>query len=199
MEDLKVVFASNLIALRASAGMTQAELGEKISYSDKSISKWERAEALPDVAVVKNLADLFGVSVDFMLESHGEWKPEHVETTRSFDEKMVTGVAFMAIWTLAALLFVIFWIFGYTFWVIFLCAAPISLITALVLNSIWNEGRYNMLIVLAIVFAVFAVIYFFLRKYTPWQLVFVLVPAELLVLLSFQIRKGRPPESEGKK
>ena len=51
MEDLKLIFASNLIRLRTSAGMKQSELGEQLNYSDKSISKWERAEALPDAAV----------------------------------------------------------------------------------------------------------------------------------------------------
>ena len=48
MDELKLIFASNLIRLRTAAGMTQAELGEQLNYSDKSISKWERGEAIPD-------------------------------------------------------------------------------------------------------------------------------------------------------
>ena len=39
MDELKLIFASNLIRLRTAAGMTQAELGEQLNYSDKSISK----------------------------------------------------------------------------------------------------------------------------------------------------------------
>ena len=50
MEDLKVIVAVNISRLRRDAGMTQAELAEKINYSDKSVSKWERAEALPDLS-----------------------------------------------------------------------------------------------------------------------------------------------------
>ncbi|MBQ3404645.1 MAG: helix-turn-helix transcriptional regulator [Oscillospiraceae bacterium] len=67
MDELKSVFASNLIKLRTASGMTQAELGEKINYSDKSISKWERAEALPDAFNLKKLAEIFNTTVDALL------------------------------------------------------------------------------------------------------------------------------------
>lgn len=46
MEELKLITASNLIRLRTAAGLTQAELGKRINYSDKSISKWERGVSL---------------------------------------------------------------------------------------------------------------------------------------------------------
>ena len=63
MDELKLIFASNLIRLRTAAGMTQAELGEQLNYSDKSISKWERGEAIPDAAVLKRMSEIFGVTV----------------------------------------------------------------------------------------------------------------------------------------
>ncbi|MBQ7218900.1 MAG: helix-turn-helix transcriptional regulator, partial [Ruminococcus sp.] len=46
--------------------MTQAQLGEELSYSDKSVSKWERGESIPDVYVLKHIADLSGVTVDYI-------------------------------------------------------------------------------------------------------------------------------------
>ena len=49
---------------RRKAGMTQAELGEQLNYSDKSISKWERGEAIPDAAVLKRMSEIFGVTID---------------------------------------------------------------------------------------------------------------------------------------
>ena len=63
MDELKLIFASNLIRLRTAAGMTQAELGEQLNYSDKSISKWERGEAIPDAAVLKRMSEIFGVTM----------------------------------------------------------------------------------------------------------------------------------------
>ena len=69
LEELKLITASNIINLRTQAGMTQAELGSKLNYSDKTISKWERAEAIPDAFVLKQMGELFGVSVDNLLRS----------------------------------------------------------------------------------------------------------------------------------
>ena len=59
MDELRVTIASNIIDLRTKAGMTQLELAEKLNYSDKSVSKWERAEATPDVFVLKNIGEIF--------------------------------------------------------------------------------------------------------------------------------------------
>ena len=192
MEDLKVVFAGNLINLRTRAGMTQAELAEKINYSDKSVSKWERAEALPDVSVVKAMAELFGVTVDYMLCSHEGWeKPEEVKTNekrrsgeRRFSPGVVILVAILGIWTVALFVFVVFWMLGHVLPIIFLAAVPATLITLLVLNSIWSEDRrYNMIIVQGLILSIFL-------KQNPWQLLLVLIPAELVVYFSFRIKKG---------
>ena len=197
MEDLKVVFASNLIRLRTECGLTQAQLAEKINYSDKSISKWERADALPDVAVVKHLADIFGVTVDFMLRSHDSWEEQQAQenptTDYGFSTSVVTMIAIVSIWTLAMLIFVIFWVLGIYLWIVFLAAIPVSLITLLVLNSIWNRGRHNFLIVSGIVQSLFLIVYFLLSMFwqlNSWQLIFVAILAELIVYLSFRIKNG---------
>ena len=52
--------------------MTQAELAERLNYSDKAISKWERAESIPDIYILKRLADMFGVTVDWLIKDNGE-------------------------------------------------------------------------------------------------------------------------------
>ena len=67
LTELKLVTASNIINERTKAGMTQAELGAKLNYSDKSVSKWERGEAIPDAFVLTQMAELFGVTVDYLL------------------------------------------------------------------------------------------------------------------------------------
>ena len=71
MEDLKKIIAKNITDLRTAKGITQLELAEKLMYSDKNISKWERAEAVPDVVVLKTLADMYGITVnDFLVENN---------------------------------------------------------------------------------------------------------------------------------
>jgi Predicted transcription factor, homolog of eukaryotic MBF1 len=198
MDELRAIFAANLITLRQKSGLTQAELAERIHYSDKSVSKWERAEALPDAAVLKSLSGIFGVTVDYLLESHDKWVSEETKRKNSvvIDKKAVTGVAFLGVWTLAALLFVIFWILGKVYWVILFMGVPISLIALLVMNTIFNGRKFNKWIVAALVLAGFLVLAFFLRDYRPWQLAVVWVPAELLVLLGYRIRRRTPEEKK---
>ena len=65
---LKQIIAQNIVFLRKQAGMTQLDLAEKLNYSDKAVSKWERGDSVPDIAVLKDIADLFGVTVDYLLK-----------------------------------------------------------------------------------------------------------------------------------
>ena len=71
MSEIKPIIAKNIASLRTSAGLTQLELAEKLNYSDKAVSKWERGESTPDVAVLTHIADLFGVPLDYLVrEDH---------------------------------------------------------------------------------------------------------------------------------
>ena len=80
MDERKATIASNLIKLRLAAGMTQAELGEKLNYSDKSISKWERGDVTTDVFVLMQIAEIFGVDVDYLLKPFHDGDLEHAIT-----------------------------------------------------------------------------------------------------------------------
>ena len=199
MDELKLVVASNLIKLRQQAGMTQAELGEKLNYSDKTVSKWERGESIPDAFVLMRLAKIYGLTVDDLLHSDSDWKPP-AETAKgkeapegpTFSSNVVIMVAIVGIWTMAVLMFVVSWmLLDSVQWLIFASAVPVSLITLLVLNSVWNKGRHNMIIIMLLVAAIVTLIYLFLLAWSwqPWQLFLILIPAELLVFLCFRIRR----------
>ena len=99
MDERKATIASNLIKLRLAAGMTQAELGEKLNYSDKSISKWERGDVTTDVFVLMQIAEIFGVDVDYLLKPHNEIEPViYGKPDRStYTTDMITLVAILGI------------------------------------------------------------------------------------------------------
>ncbi len=193
MDELKIVFASNLIKLRTQAGLTQAELGEKLHYSDKSVSKWERGESVPDAYVLKCMAEMFGVTVDYLISGHDQWeKPiEPGEEIVEYSRMFIVLASIAGIWTLSVGEFVVAWLFGHAHWISFVAAVPISLITLLVFNSVWFKGKNNMLIVMALVLCIVALVYFALFEYNFWQLFLIAVPAEIVVILSFQIGKKR--------
>ena len=192
MEELKLIFASNLIRLRTAAGMTQAELGEQLNYSDKSISKWERGEAIPDAAVLKRMSEIFGVAVDYLLNEHDAWQPEPDPAgARDRSHYAILLVALMGIVTLAVLVFVVLWLWlGKVEWIVFACFVPAAAITYLALNSVFFGGRGNLYIVLGLVASIFAAAYLVLLRFGMnfWQLFLVLIPAEAVVYFSFHIR-----------
>lgn len=190
MDDLKRVVADNLIRLRQGHNLTQAELGEKLNYSDKTVSKWERGESLPDAYVLKRIGEIFGVSVDSLLSSveTGE-KLDPKSKERPYCSNMIILVSILGVWTLALLIFELLWLNDIVFPLLFVLAIPVSLVLLLVLRSIWNHGRHNYWIVAALVFSLFLLIYCWFWQSHPWQIWLLLIPAELIVYVSFRIKR----------
>ena len=193
MDERKATIASNLIRLRLAAGMTQAELGEKLNYSDKSISKWERGDVTTDVFVLMQIADIFGVDVDYLLKPHNEIEPaiyNKPAAQATYTTNMITLVTLLGIWTVALFIFVILWICGMVVGLVFVYAVPVSLITLLVLNSVWNGGRKNRFIIAALVLSIIATVYLTFLRRNLWQLWLLAVPSLLLVFLGARIYRS---------
>lgn len=191
MDERKATIASNLIRLRLAAGMTQAEVGEKLNYSDKTISKWERGEVTTDVFVLMEIAALFNVSVDYLLTPHAEIEPivYNKPKTPAYNTHAITAIAVLGVWTLALVLFIALWWAGFVVWQIFAFALPISLITLLVMQSVFHKGRGNRFIVAALAVSVLTALYLMFLSNNPWQLFLLLVPVCAIVYLAFRIKK----------
>lgn len=70
--EFRRLLADNLIHYRKRCGLTQAEVAARINYSDKSVSKWERADGSPDVYVLQTIADMYGVALSDLFAPHAE-------------------------------------------------------------------------------------------------------------------------------
>ena len=191
MDNFKKTVAENIIKLRTHHSLTQAQLGEMLNYSDKSISKWERGESLPDAYVLKQMAGIFSVSVDYLLIEHSEDEKIVTNTPRRYSRSVISTIAFIGVWTAALLAFVVTWLCGMPTWLIFVYTVPISLIVLLVLNSIWGIGKLNMFIISGIVWGIITCIYLTFYSANWWQLFILGVPAQLIIILSFYIKKNR--------
>ena len=66
-EKLRQLIAENIAYYRKLNGDTQAGLAEKLSYSDKSVSKWERGDSTPDIFILSHIASLYGITVQDLL------------------------------------------------------------------------------------------------------------------------------------
>ena len=77
----------NIKKLRAQQGLSQAKLGELLNVSQQAVAKWEKAVAEPDLTTLVELANLFKVSVDYLI-GHNAIKPSSEWT----DEEKALGV-----------------------------------------------------------------------------------------------------------
>ena len=205
LEDLKLVAASNLINLRTAAGLTQADLGAKLNYSDKSISKWERGEAIPDAYVLTQMAELFGVSVDYLLSSHDAWEPpvapEDPQRDVVYSTSAIIAIVVLGVWTLALTAFVTLWLAAdLVRWKIFAAALPVSILAWMVLLCVFKRTHYLKYVVAVFVLSVFVAIYLLFLNRNPWQIFMIAVLAEALVFLSFRVqKKPRKGSHKGKR
>ena len=58
-----------ICALRKEKGMTQKDLADMLNITDKAVSKWERNIAFPDTATIPKIAEIFGVSVEELMNA----------------------------------------------------------------------------------------------------------------------------------
>ena len=198
MDDLKYTTASNIINLRQKAGMTQSELAALINYSDKSVSKWERAEAVPDAYVLKKMSEIFGVTVDYLLSPHDGWDQDPRQKKPAYSNQVIILLSVTGVWMLALILFISLWLLGNLVWIIFIYAILFSMLVLLVLNSVLEQGRHNYFIISALLLSVVASLYFsflYFGKQNYWQLFLLLAPAWIVVYLASRLRK-RPDKEK---
>ena len=199
LSELKLVTAGNLIKLRTGRGLTQAELGAMLNYSDKTISKWERGEAIPDAYVLLQLSEIFGVTVDALLSPPDRWKPPEPEKKqeRSYSAEVIIAISVIGVWTLALTAFVALWLAHIICWQIFVVTLPISLLTYMILICEFGFTRHLKIVVALFVLSLFVMIYLLFWHANPWQIFLIAILAEVIVFLSFRVRR-RPHKAEEK-
>lgn len=199
MQDVKVVFAQNLISLRKQMKLTQIELAEKINYSDKAVSKWERGESIPDVTVLMTIASLFGVTLDFLVTEHAE--PEVVAEQTSYakavkkrNRLLVAAITFFAIAALETVVFAtlqsVFGTLGENLLYCYVYPIPAAAIVAIVFTSLWARPSLRFwsvtLLIVSLILDAFLIPLQVAGACIPWVFL-IIIPAELVTMLSFKI------------
>lgn len=159
-EQIRKIVGGRLSAYRKRANLTQAELAEKINYSDKSVSKWERGEGLPDLVVLCKLAELYEIPVDEFLHEGALQRPASVLRRRHILIFMLSiGLVFL----IAALVFYILFELSIPYaWMCFVVALPISAILAVVFSHVWSSLLVQFISVSALVWTVAATLFLFM-------------------------------------
>ena len=217
-EKLKRQIGANIAAYRKNAGLTQAGLAEKLNYSDKAVSKWERGDSIPDVLTIMALAEQFGITVGELLADPNELptdsdsKLEKAMTQvsekalkRKANKNVILALSSTLVWFVALLVFVVMssieMLDPYS-WLIFLFAIPANAIVLLSLRSAWHDFRWNKFLISAIAWGSLLSIYVTLQAafhYNFWKVFLLGIPGQFAIYLWFRMFRPAKPTEEEKK
>ena len=207
-EELKVAVGSSIARLRRERGMTQAELAERINYSDKAVSKWERGESLPDVLTLLNLAQQLGTDLNTLTgtmpeSAEAEPKPapeipdvkapEKPKKPRRYtaDRSVIQKLSSILVWVVALFLYMIleaFWVKN--LWLLFAAAVPANAIVLLSLRSAWKHYGWNRILISVILWGSLLTLYLFLLTVSHvnvWRILPMGLLGQAAILLWFKM------------
>ena len=213
-EKLKNQIGANISAYRKRAGLTQAGLAEKLNYSDKAVSKWERGESVPDVVTLAQLAEQFGITVNDLLvdpnalpEETGKVQQameQVVEKTlkRKADKRIILMLSSLLCWFVALFLYVVLSAIPFTegwSWLFFVYAIPANAIVLLSLRSAWHDFRWNKALISIIVWGALLSIHVTLLtafNYNFWKIFLLGIPGQIAIFLWFRMFRSSKNKEE---
>lgn len=199
--DIKKNVAQNLVKYRKALNITQAELAEKINYSDKAVSKWERAESIPDIYILKLIANLFGISVDTLISPPKEDNPsiiKQISRKKTINALIIIGV----VWLIAIASYTLLDILSpaikdyWKTWLAFIYAIPISLFILLVLMSVMGKNLTNMIVSSLFLWTLILSFYLTLLTSLPspseklWEIFLVGIPLQAIDVFFYCYKKN---------
>ncbi len=196
MEKEKVmqVVAANIQRYRKLNRLTQLELANKLNYSDKTISKWERGEGIPDIYVLTELADFFGLTVNDLLDE----KPPVVPiNTKQKKHLMITLSAFAGVWVIAVMFYGIAFMANFQafdLWLAFIVALPISAIVLIVFTAVWGGFRYLIYPVSMLVWSLALTFSVVVQVEHSYLFYIIAIPVQVLILFIFFVIRFRRKE-----
>ena len=214
-EELKSRVGANIARLRKDRSLTQAELAERINYSDKAVSKWERAESLPDVLTLISLAEHLGTDLNTLTglpaapapDSIPEPVPEipaepekPVKKRYTADKAVIQKLSSILVWVVALFLYMVLDAFGVkNLWLLFVFAVPANAIVLLSLRSAWKLYGINRLLISVILWGSLVTVYLLLlvvAKVNVWRILPMGLLGQAAIILWFKMFRSEEDNHE---
>ena len=183
---------------RKKQGLTQDKLAEMLGVTNKAVSKWERGESVPDLYVLKQLADFYGTSIDTLI-SDPMAKPK-ISKDKKRLRYVIAICATMLVWLVAVCVFsfvdIIIPTITHT-WMTFIYALPITFIVLVVLTAVWKKKITTAVMVSALVWTVLLAVYLSLFHFlvappkTLWEIFLSGIPLQIIIVFWSIYKKNK--------
>ena len=189
--------ADNIKALRQQFGLKQSELGEKIAYSDKTVSKWENGSSVPDINALSAVADVFGLTVDDLIRPNAADKSvtlstQEVKENRANEIAMLC-LSMLSVYMGATFIYFTLWLLkGISFWQLFVWSVCPSALILYRFNRINTNVKWINTVTLSVfLWALISSLFLQFLKYHLWPLFFLGIPTEAMIIISTMYRKRK--------
>ncbi len=192
-KDIKKIIANNICELRKTNKLTQVELAEKLNYSDKAVSRWERGDTLPDIDILLKICDLFNVSFDYLISTEDKREKEKQYTKSQMGNHLITTLlAISIVWLLATIIFVYSDIILHiTYWKIFVWAVPTTAIVAVIANMFWGKKEYSVYLQSIMVWTILIAVFIQFLAYKMWMIFILGIPIEIIIILWSNLKRKK--------
>ena len=197
MEELRKIIGNNLTELRKRKGLTQLELAEKFNYTDRAVSKWENGDTLPDIEVLYQLCEFYGVTLDYLTHEDNAAFVKDESSELGFKNKVsITALAVSFVWVLAVVIFVISLLRHETpLWQSFIWAVPVSAIFVAIFNRKYFHRRLVSFLAISIfVWGAITATYLSLLSMNLWPIFIIGAPIQASLFFWLNIKKKAKKE-----
>lgn len=197
MDDIKITIGKNLAELRKRKKYTQLDLANILQYSDKAISKWEKGDSLPDIEVLYNICNMYGVTLDYLThEGNYKDKKEFISKEKKYtrNKKIITCLSSITVWFIAIIIFISLLMYtNKSYWPVFTWALPITCIVLLVFNCIWGKKTIRFIIISSLLWSLLtaAFLQFIYYSTNIWPIFLVGIPLQIAVILWSGLKKTK--------
>lgn len=187
MENVTAIIGENIAALRRANGLTQQGLADKIGYSNKAVSRWEKGECLPNVETLCEICSFFGVEFEYLINRHAQ-----VEKAKKGVDANKIAIALLACFAVIALAVVLFAYIKVVndvyYWQIFICAIPFCSAALYILAWKWQWSKiFKIILSTVFLWSLITAVYVITLRYNLWLIFIVGAPLQIIIVLSFYV------------
>ena len=196
MENLNLIIAKNICEYRKKCELTQSELANLLNFSDKSVSKWERGESIPDINVLMQMCKIFGITINDLTSEHKSYK---LSSLLKRNKILIPIISAGLVWLVATIIFVSLLIFAPQVpkkWLCFIYAIPLSSIVLLIFSWIWGKRWMRLIFESLITWTSLLCICLSVQK-NVWYLMLIGIPVQILAILWYFIRRKKDAKIVG--